>query len=35
MNTIGNIKIYKKPKLYVEHGDTAGDRNIGSAFPGL
>ena len=22
------------PKLYVEHGDTAGDRNIGIAAPG-
>jgi hypothetical protein len=23
------------PKLYVEHGDTAGDRNNGIAVPGL
>ena len=35
MNTIGETKKYIKPKLYVEHGDTAGDRNMGMTFPGF
>ncbi len=35
MNTIGETKNIYKPKLYVEHGDTAGDRNIGRTISEL